>query len=120
MRLGNKVKLLAVVCAAYVILLGGLCRTVLGNRPVHAAAGNGAWVQEGGETMERAKGLEGKCVALTFDDGPHKEYTAQLLDGLKERGVRAGDVMKMPYGSMFQFYDMDGNVFLLREEAKVH
>ena len=89
MKLGNKVKLLAVVCAADVILLGGLCRTVLGNRPVHAAAGNGAWVQEGGETMERAKGLEGKCVALTFDDGPHKECTAQLLDGLKERGVRA-------------------------------
>ena len=59
MKLGNKVKLLAVVCAADVILLGGLCRTVLGNRPVQAAAGNGAWVQEGGETMERAKGLEG-------------------------------------------------------------
>ena len=27
---------------------------------------------------------------------------------------------KLPYGSMFQFYDMDGNVFLLREEAKIH
>ena len=30
---------------------------------------------------------------------------------MKERGVRTGDIMKMPYGSMFQFYDMDGNVF---------
>lgn len=39
---------------------------------------------------------------------------------MKERGVRIGDIMKMPYGSMFQFYDMDGNVFLLREEARVH
>ena len=29
-----------------------------------------------------------KLVALTFDDGPHKVYTKQLLDGLKERGVR--------------------------------
>ena len=29
----------------------------------------------------------GKLVALTFDDGPHNKYTAQLLDGLKERGV---------------------------------
>ena len=28
-------------------------------------------------------------VALTFDDGPHPVYTEQLLDGLKERGVRA-------------------------------
>lgn len=30
-----------------------------------------------------------KLVALTFDDGPHRVYTAQLLDGLKERGVSA-------------------------------
>ena len=28
-------------------------------------------------------------VALTFDDGPHPVYTEQLLDGLKERGVKA-------------------------------
>lgn len=28
-------------------------------------------------------------IALTFDDGPHPVYTQQLLDGLKERGVRA-------------------------------
>lgn len=27
-------------------------------------------------------------IALTFDDGPHPVYTQQLLDGLKERGVR--------------------------------
>ncbi len=27
-------------------------------------------------------------VALTFDDGPHPYYTEQLLDGLKERGVK--------------------------------
>lgn len=28
-------------------------------------------------------------VAITFDDGPHPKYTEQLLDGLKERGVKA-------------------------------
>lgn len=28
-----------------------------------------------------------KLVALTFDDGPHKTYTKQLLDGLKKRDV---------------------------------
>ncbi len=28
-------------------------------------------------------------IALTFDDGPHPYYTEQLLDGLKERGVKA-------------------------------
>lgn len=36
-------------------------------------------------------GAEGrqKLVALTFDDGPHPEHTGPLLDGLKERGVKA-------------------------------
>ena len=28
-------------------------------------------------------------VALTFDDGPNGEYTPELLDGLKERDVKA-------------------------------
>lgn len=28
-------------------------------------------------------------VALTFDDGPHPAYTEQLLDGLKERDIKA-------------------------------
>ena len=27
-------------------------------------------------------------VALTFDDGPHRIYTKNLLDGLRERGVK--------------------------------
>ncbi len=30
-----------------------------------------------------------KKIALTFDDGPHPYYTEQLLDGLKERGIKA-------------------------------
>ncbi len=30
-----------------------------------------------------------KKVALSFDDGPNPEYTELLLDGLKERGVKA-------------------------------
>ena len=34
-------------------------------------------------------GGERKLAALTFDDGPHPEHTAPLLDGLKERGVKA-------------------------------
>ena len=29
------------------------------------------------------------AVAITFDDGPNPDYTAALLDGLKERGVVA-------------------------------
>ena len=31
----------------------------------------------------------GKCVALTFDDGPRADTTGRLLDGLRERGARA-------------------------------
>lgn len=30
-----------------------------------------------------------KRIALTFDDGPHPKYTPKLLDGLKERNVKA-------------------------------
>ncbi len=30
-----------------------------------------------------------KTAALTFDDGPHDTWTPELLDGLKERGVKA-------------------------------
>lgn len=32
---------------------------------------------------------EVKRVALTFDDGPNPEYTEKLLDGLKDRNVKA-------------------------------
>lgn len=30
-----------------------------------------------------------KIVALTFDDGPHPEYTKELLEGLKKRKIKA-------------------------------
>lgn len=30
-----------------------------------------------------------KKIALTFDDGPHPKYTLKLLEGLKERNVKA-------------------------------
>lgn len=33
--------------------------------------------------------IEAKKVAITFDDGPSQEYTKRLLDGLKERNVKA-------------------------------
>lgn len=32
---------------------------------------------------------DSRKIALTFDDGPHPYYTEQLLDGLKERDVKA-------------------------------
>ncbi len=39
--------------------------------------------------LEQLVGEEEKRVALTFDDGPSPLYTEKLLDGLKERDVRA-------------------------------
>lgn len=42
------------------------------------------------KASQEAEGMtEEKKIALTFDDGPHPQYTEQLLDGLKERGVHA-------------------------------
>ncbi|MCI8658637.1 MAG: polysaccharide deacetylase family protein [Lachnospiraceae bacterium] len=49
-------------------------------RDVHEAAEHEAVKADSGEAE--------KVVALTFDDGPHEKYTALLLDGLKERGVK--------------------------------
>lgn len=41
-------------------------------------------------TIGKAFGSESnKKIALTFDDGPHPYYTEQLLEGLKEREVKA-------------------------------
>ncbi|MCI8482812.1 MAG: polysaccharide deacetylase family protein [Lachnospiraceae bacterium] len=42
-------------------------------------------VQQQKETQRSEK----KKIALTFDDGPHPEYTPKMLAALKERGVKA-------------------------------
>ena len=36
---------------------------------------------------------------------------------LLEKGVSVGEIKRMPYGNMFQFEDMDGNQFLIREDT---
>ena len=41
------------------------------------------------ETVAANSMADSKKIALTFDDGPHPYYTEQLLDGLKERNVKA-------------------------------
>lgn len=50
-------------------------------------------VSESGGNEERIPlwidGAAVKTAALTFDDGPHATWTPALLDGLKERGVKA-------------------------------
>lgn len=44
---------------------------------------------DSGEVRSLTEYSTEKAIALTFDDGPHEECTARLLDGLKERGVKA-------------------------------
>lgn len=56
--------------------------------PEAAALGN-ADTSEGGFSEDDPEQEEQKCVALTFDDGPHPVFTERLLDGLKERDVKA-------------------------------
>ena len=39
--------------------------------------------------MNEGEAVDGRKIAITFDDGPHPYYTEQLLDGLQERGAKA-------------------------------
>lgn len=57
----------------------------------HPAAGVKITIETGGkaEAAGRQGETDRKAVALTFDDGPHETWTPALLDGLKERGVKA-------------------------------
>ena len=41
------------------------------------------------ETFQEGQGENRPLAALTFDDGPSAEYTPRLLDGLKERNIKA-------------------------------
>lgn len=41
------------------------------------------------DELPAAASVEEKKVAITFDDGPNLDHTADLLKGLKERGVSA-------------------------------
>lgn len=48
-----------------------------------------AWAIHPDITTVSTSEVDIPMIALTFDDGPHKVYTPKLLDGLKERNVRA-------------------------------
>jgi peptidoglycan/xylan/chitin deacetylase (PgdA/CDA1 family) len=48
-----------------------------------------ATVQEGSTPIVYQGQGDEKRIALTFDDGPHPKYTAQILDILAQYGVRA-------------------------------
>ncbi|MFC4801627.1 VOC family protein [Neobacillus sp. GCM10023253] len=35
---------------------------------------------------------------------------------MKQNGVKVGEMLRMPFGTMFSFHDQDGNDYLLRED----
>ena len=47
------------------------------------------WGMAYSRTSDAAEAEVKPKIALTFDDGPHPVYTLELLDGLKERNVKA-------------------------------
>lgn len=40
----------------------------------------------------------------------------RTYEELKSNGVKLDEIQKLPYGSMFRFYDQDENQFLVRED----
>jgi peptidoglycan/xylan/chitin deacetylase (PgdA/CDA1 family) len=42
-----------------------------------------------GQVVSQVDGVSDKVIALTFDDGPHSEVTAQILDILQQYNIRA-------------------------------
>lgn len=75
----------ALTVIVFGLLAAGSLQGAEGNRPVFRNAGGNT---DNAEVWEDG-GLNIKKVALTFDDGPHPRYTARLLEGLRERDVRA-------------------------------
>lgn len=83
MKMKGKIRLLFAVMLCNVFL-SGVCVSALRERlePWEGsleAAADGNSLPADGE----------KLLALTFDDGPHSRYTKKLLDGLRERKIKA-------------------------------
>lgn len=74
--------LLVLICCAFVGIAG---KTYSERHGVSEAAGEAVYTK----LNISEQNVRIKQVALTFDDGPHAVYTEKLLDGLKERGVKA-------------------------------
>ncbi len=63
---------------------------------------------DGKTDQDRTENDIAPVVALTFDDGPSAQYTPELLDGLKERGVHA------TFFLIGQNIEKDGNEALVK------
>ena len=83
------------IVVVLLIIIGSVCCVrkepeavqTIGNKAARLVAGEGMLRLMEQELMEQSQAHPE--VALTFDDGPSPKYTPLLLDGLKERNVRA-------------------------------
>lgn len=75
----------------YVMVLIWGAALLLGTAAFYSASGHSreAAPAVSGSTKISNTKEDAKKIALTFDDGPDPEYTPKLLNGLKERNVRA-------------------------------
>ena len=87
----NRVFFAVLLCCAalgaYLAITGRPSDSATAVLPVAADlrhSGRAAAAPEGGAALSDAK-----KIAITFDDGPNADYTQTLLDGLKERNVKA-------------------------------
>ena len=101
-------KKLLCLCTAVLLdlcFLGIMCRLAVGMQWEDLAE-----VEQADQTVSSPECFSGGELALTFDDGPHRVYTKKLLDGLRERGVKA---------SFFLVGEnIPGNEELVRQMAK--
>ena len=73
-----------------VLILMGLFLKKKSDRVQNVSSQSAVSEQTGEKTVRKQQAEElPPRVALTFDDGPHRIYTKNLLDGLRERGVKA-------------------------------
>ena len=79
----RKVKILIAVISAAVLLAAGLSKSEARLTAARVIAGKGMM------RLVESSVKEKPMVALTFDDGPSRKYTPELLDGLKEKGIHA-------------------------------
>lgn len=92
MRSRKPARRLSPLCTALVLILSTLCTSVISAEGYKGdeETATRPWIGFGEEDNVYC-GIETdeKLIALTFDDGPHPRYTAEILDILKEYGVKA-------------------------------
>ncbi|MCI9603331.1 MAG: polysaccharide deacetylase family protein [Ruminococcus sp.] len=78
------------IALVYVLLLLGICVPRADSGNAQNDAGEALYLIRPKDKKEGSeKKLEQPKIALTFDDGPNAQFTPFLLDGLKERNVKA-------------------------------